>query len=99
MLLPPDFTIPKSDLIRGMQSNMFKIRISRGAAGDVISIIGKRIVPEELPEKPSPEVWRDFVVSVKQEIAFYQMLLELEEANDVKGLFPKVYYSAGKDVR
>ena len=85
---------------------MFKLRISRMDENAApISVIGKRIVPEEIPAKSSSEVWRDFLISVKREINFYKMLKDLDgrdsdgkAAQEVQGLFPKVFYSSGKEV-
>ena len=87
-----------------MQANMFKIKISSPSSSTgVVSVIGRRIVPGEIPAKPSLELWRDFIVSVKREIDFYQLIKNLKANQDldprvVKDLFPKVYYDSGKDV-
>ena len=68
------FKIPKEKVIRGMQANMFIIDCIN-EEGDVKSVMVKRIVPEELPEKPSLEIWQGFVKSVRCEIDFYKDLL------------------------
>jgi len=49
------FKVPKEKVIRGMQANMFIIDCIN-EEGDVKSVMVKRIVPEELPEKPSLEI-------------------------------------------
>ena len=54
----------------------------------------KRMVPKELPEKPSLEIWRGFITSVRTEIDFYKELLEREN-EEIRKLFPRIYTSLG----
>lgn len=90
-----------------MQANMFKIQITTAGSNGPLSLIGKRIVPGEIPGKPSQEVWVDFLASVRREILFYQLVKDLTPSSsthelkcqEVKSLFPKIYYSSGKEVR
>ena len=58
------------------------------------SVIVKRIIPKELPDKPSLEIWQGFIASVRTEMEFYQELLQ-EKNTDIRDLFPKVYLSMG----
>ena len=87
------FDIPREKIIRGMQANMFTVtcvnkdNISR-------NVIVKRIVPTELPEKPSLDIWRGFITSVRTEIDFYKELLEREN-EEIRKLFPRIYTSLG----
>ena len=87
------FDIPREKIIRGMQANMFTVtcvnkdNISR-------NVIVKRIVPTELPEKPSLDIWRGFITSVRTEIDFYKELLEREN-EPIRKLFPRIYTSLG----
>ena len=87
------FDIPRDKVIRGMQANMFTVSCVNK---DDISrnIIVKRIVPKELPEKPSLEIWRGFITSVRTEIDFYKELLEGEN-EPIRKLFPQIYTSLG----
>ena len=87
------FDIPREKIIRGMQANMFTVTCVNK---DDISrnIIVKRIVPKELPKKPSLEIWRGFITSVRTEIDFYKELLETEN-EPIRELFPKIYTSLG----
>lgn len=87
------FHIPREKVIRGMQANMFTINVTN-KEGNSKNVIVKRIVPKELPEKPSLEIWRGFIVSVRTEMEFYQELLEQEHFN-IRDLFPMVYLSMG----
>eukprot|EP00092_Neocalanus_flemingeri_P017175 GFUD01018576.1.p1 GENE.GFUD01018576.1~~GFUD01018576.1.p1 ORF type:complete len:401 (-),score=128.47 GFUD01018576.1:46-1248(-) len=87
------FNIPKEKVIRGMQANMFSIQV-KNKEGESRNVVVKRIVPMELPEKPSQEVWRGFIVSVRTEMEFYQQLNKPEHEN-IRKLFPSVYFSAG----
>ena len=59
-------------------------------------VIVKRIVPKELPSKPSLEVWKEFVASVKREVDFYKEL-EKEENKDLRSLFPECYHVVAVD--
>ena len=88
-----EFSVPKSKIIRGMQANMFNIQCTT-SAGDEKTVIVKRIVPKELPEKPTLEIWQAFVQSVRCEIDFYQELL-LQDNEPIRDLFPKIYLSLG----
>ena len=87
------FDIPKNKIIRLDQTNMFTISCvnKENLKKDVIV---KRIVPKELPEKPSLEIWRGFITSVRTEIDFYKKLLEPEN-EPIRELFPKIYKSLG----
>merc|ERR1712002_57203 len=78
-----------------MQANMFQLLL-KSREGIPRTFIVKRVVPRELPEKPSPEIWRTFVASVRKEIDFYKELQEPSEA-PVRALFPCVYHSCGTD--
>ena len=87
------FFIPKEMIIRGMQANMFTISCVN--KDDIKKdVIVKRIVPKELPEKPSLEIWRGFITSVRTEIDFYKELLEPKNES-IRDLFPKIYKSMG----
>ena len=87
------FDVPREKIIRGMQANMFTVTCVNK---DDISrnIIVKRIVPTELPEKPSLDIWRGFITSVRTEIDFYKELLEREN-EPIRKLFPRIYTSLG----
>ena len=87
------FSIPKQKVIRGMQANMFIIECSN-EENQVKNVIVKRIVPKELPNKPSLEVWQGFVRSVRTEMDFYQDLAR-QENQSLVDLFPRIYYSSG----
>ena len=78
-----------------MQANMFSI-VMRGSDETERSVIVKRIVPQELPEKPSLEIWQGFISSVRTEIDFYRDLLQPENAG-IRSLFPNIYISSGTD--
>ena len=87
------FDIPKNKIIRLDQTNMFTISCvnKENLKKDVIV---KRIVPKELPEKPSLDIWRGFITSVRTEINFYKELQEPEN-EPIRELFPKIYKSLG----
>ena len=87
------FDIPKEKVIRGMQANMFSIDVF-DKDSKCRSVIVKRIIPKELPDKPSLEIWQGFIASVRTEMEFYQELLQKENA-DIRDLIPKVYLSMG----
>ena len=87
------FTVPKEKIIRGMQANMFIVSCTN-KSGDNKEVIVKRIVPKELPEKPSLEIWQGFITSVRTEIDFYQELLEPENKS-IRHLFPTIFRSSG----
>ena len=87
------FDIPKEKVIRGMQANMFSINVFDNDS-KCRSVIVKRIIPKELPDKPSLEIWQGFIASVRTEMEFYQELLQ-EKNVDIRDLFPKVYLSMG----
>jgi len=87
------FDIPKEDVIKGMQANMFSI-IASNKDGIKKRVIVKRIIPKELPEKPTTEIWKGFVESVRTEMEFYQELL-LPEHSEIRDLFPEVFFSSG----
>ena len=84
-----EFSIPESQVICGMQANIYKI-ILRDIEKKEVSLIAKRVVPAELPAKASLEIWQDFLDSVKREVDFYNT-----KASKIPHLFPKVYYSHG----
>ena len=84
------FEIPPEAVICGMQANIFKIVLT-SACGSSRSIIGKRMVPSELPAKANLTIWKDFLESAKREVEFYQNLKNTK----IQHLFPKVYYSNG----
>ena len=67
------FTVPRNKIIRGMQANMFIISC-KNRNGEQKDVMVKRIVPSELPEKPSLEIWQGFIVSVRTEIEFYNII-------------------------
>ena len=83
------FEIPPEAVICGMQANIFKI-ILKNSTGSSYNVIGKRIVPSELPSKANNIIWKDFLNSAQREIEFYQNLKP-----NIQKLFPKVFYSAG----
>ena len=87
------FSIPKHKVIRGMQANMFVIECSN-EENEVRNVMVKRIVPKELPNKPSLEIWRVFVWSVRTEMDFYQDLAR-HENQCLRDLFPRIYHSSG----
>ena len=87
------FIIPKEKVIRGMQANMFSINVFN-VENHCRSVIVKRIIPKELPDKPSLEIWQGFIASVRTEMEFYQELLQ-QENEEIRDLFPKVYLSMG----
>ena len=84
-----DFQIPESEVICGMQANIYKIILTNGK-NESIPLIAKRVVPEELPPKASLEVWQDFLDSVKREVEFYNAKSQV-----IPKIFPNVYYSHG----
>ena len=88
-----DFSVPKQRVIRGMQANMFIIECINKEK-EIRNVMVKRIIPRELPSKPSLEIWQGFVWSVRTEMAFYQDL-NLEENHCVRDLFPRIYHCAG----
>ena len=53
-------------------------------------MIGKRVVPSELPAKANLTIWKDFLDSAEREVKFYQNLKP-----SIQNLFPKVFYSDG----
>ena len=87
------FTVPRNKIIRGMQANMFIISC-KNRNGEEKDVMVKRIVPLELPEKPSLEIWQGFIVSVRTEIEFYKQLLEPEN-KCIRELFPTIHTSLG----
>ena len=84
------FTIPESQVICGMQANIYKIVLSNNAGDKHLSLIAKRVVPSELPSKASMELWQDFLDSVKREVDFYNT-----KTAKIPQLFPQIYYSHG----
>lgn len=84
-----DFHIPADQVICGMQANIFKIHLKDGL-GNVKSVIGKRVVPNELPAKANLDLWQDFLQSVERETLFYKNKSRMNPS-----LFPEVYYSNG----
>jgi len=87
------FSIPKERVIRGMQANMFAIKME-DKDKEVRNVIVKRIVPAELPEKPSDIAWASFLRSVRAEMEYYRSLLQPEN-EPIRCLFPQVYHSSG----
>ena len=88
-----DFNIPRDKIIRGMQANMFSIECVN-KENETRSVIVKRIIPRELPSKPSLEIWQGFVWSVRTEMSFYQDLLRPENQG-LRELFPRIFHSSG----
>ena len=88
-----DFSVPKHRVIRGMQANMFIIECINKEQ-EIRNVMVKRIIPKELPNKPSLEIWQGFVWSVRTEMAFYQELGR-QENECLRDLFPRIYHSAG----
>ena len=88
-----DFTIPKDKIIRGMQANMFIIECVNKEE-EMRRVMVKRIIPRELPSKPSLEIWQGFVWSVRTEMSFYQDLLRPENEG-LRELFPRIFHSSG----
>ena len=87
------FSIPKQKVIRGMQANMFTIECT-SREKHKRTVMVKRIVPRELPSKPSLEIWQGFVWSVRTEMSFYQDLLRPEN-EAIRDLFPQIFHSSG----
>ena len=87
------FNVPKDKVYKGMQANMFVVNVS-SKDGDEVSVIVKRVVPKELPEKSSRQIWLEFIKSVRREIEFYSELLQPQHEN-IRHLFPRVYFSSG----
>jgi len=95
------FEIPQEHVIRGMQANMFKI-VVKNTEGKSTNFVCKRIAPKELPDKKDPEIWKQFLRSVRREIQFYQMLkIDLASASDgddgVSRLFPRVLHCSSTE--
>ena len=88
-----DFSVPKHRVIRGMQANMFIIECINKEQ-EIRNVMVKRIIPKELPNKPSLEIWQGFVWSVRTEMAFYQELGR-QENECLIDLFPRIYHSTG----
>ena len=88
-----DFNIPKEKIIRGMQANMFTVECVNKEE-ERRSVMVKRIIPRELPSKPSLEIWQGFVWSVRTEMSFYQDLLRPENEG-LRELFPRIFHSSG----
>ena len=94
-----DFEIPPSSVIRGMQANMFTIKMTSRRNSEtseetkVKTIIAKRVVPSELPSKEDNDKLKQFIGSVRREIEFYKTLM-LQENKAIQHVFPRVYYSS-----
>ncbi|XP_059078445.1 uncharacterized protein LOC131876920 [Tigriopus californicus] len=96
------FIVPREKLIRGMQANMFSIQLEGlddQGQSQRRHLIAKRIVPGELPPKSNMVMWKQFVESVQREIDFYKELLGLENADEIRALFPRIYYSDGSKIQ
>eukprot|EP00088_Acartia_fossae_P049510 TRINITY_DN5457_c0_g1_i1.p1 TRINITY_DN5457_c0_g1~~TRINITY_DN5457_c0_g1_i1.p1 ORF type:complete len:396 (-),score=64.73 TRINITY_DN5457_c0_g1_i1:72-1259(-) len=89
-----NWRIPKETVLRGMQANMFIIEVDSGDSSVTSRYMAKRINPKELPDKASKEIWQEFVQSVRKETDFYKEVMKAENQN-IRCLFPKVYYSDG----
>ena len=90
------FTVPRSSVIQGMQANMFQVVLTDAKCNER-KLIGKRVVPMELPPKANLTMWKQFVASVERELHFYDDL-QHEDA-PTKTLFPRCYYTGQIDVR
>lgn len=88
-----EFNVPEDKVYKGMQANMFALNVFN-EDGYTVSAIVKRVVPKELPEKPSKQIWLGFIESVRHEIDFYSELLKPQHES-IRHLFPKVYFSSG----
>ena len=80
---------------------MFKI-VVKNTEGKSTNFVCKRIAPKELPDKKDPEIWKQFLRSVRREIQFYQMLkIDLASASDgddgVSRLFPRVLHCSSTE--
>ena len=85
-----EFSIPESQVICGMQANIYKILLRSNDCEQAKSLIAKRVIPSELPAKASLEIWQDFLDSVKREVDFYNTKI-----SKIPQLFPQIYYSHG----
>ncbi len=85
-----EFEVPESEFILGMQANIFKIVLKNTETTEEFRVVGKRVVPSELPAKANIELWQDFLDSVQREVDFYR-----EKSCDNPELFPQVFYSDG----
>ena len=85
-------------MIRGMQANMFSIVLKDETGESTFDLVGKRIVPKEMPAKKDLTVWKAFIDSVQTEVGFYRDLSQ-EESPEIKSLFPQVFYCGGTDIR
>merc|ERR1711983_489025 len=85
-----EFSIPESQVICGMQANIYKILLKSNNGEQVKSLIAKRVIPSELPAKASLEIWQDFLDSVKREVDFYNTKI-----SKIPQLFPQIFYSHG----
>lgn len=84
-----------------MQANMFSIHLEgfdENEQPQSKRLMAKRIVPGELPPKSNMDMWKQFVESVQREIDFYKQLLSLENADEIRSLFPMIYYSDGRKI-
>jgi len=94
-----DFKIPPSSVIRGMQANMYTIKMTSKTVSEATQenetkqIIAKRIVPSELPSKGDNDKLKQFIGSVRREIEFYKTLM-LPQNQAIHHVFPRVYYSS-----
>ena len=80
---------------------MFKIVVTN-TEGKSTNFVCKRIAPKELPDKKDPEIWKQFLRSVRREIQFYQMLkIDPASASDgddgVSRLFPRVLHCSSTE--
>ena len=94
-----DFEIPPSSVIRGMQANMYTIKMTSKnisvttQENETKQIIAKRVVPSELPSKGDNDKLKQFIASVRREIEFYKTLM-LPQNQAIHHVFPRVYYSS-----
>lgn len=94
--LTDHFDVPRDKVIRGMQANIFTVILSTSDRKSSVSLVCKRVVPKELPDKANVQMWKSFVHSVQREVEFYRHLMR--EGDQMQSLFPRCYFSEGKEV-
>lgn len=81
-----NISIPRDKVIQGMQANIFSVVLTNQNEAKTLNLIVKRVVPNELPPKASPEAWLDYLESVEREVKYYQSVPEEQDF-----LSPKCY--------
>jgi len=72
-----------------MQAIIFTIRL-KTKDDQCLSLIGKRVIPSELPPKANMQMWVSFAESVRREIDFYGLI---EKEEKIKHLYPRCYFA------